>query len=159
MKSVKTKEEKISAALKGNQSGVKLKDPKLRQKAYKEFCDHIASGLPVEAFHFEDGEYSCCWATMLSYLEKYKDEFKTSKLKKAKAERYKVWLTHGQMLMKGKYKGGSPTVWQVCMRNMFKDIHWDKDQTIQENRTHVHKLSERIRGEALEEAENIDSDV
>lgn len=140
----------------GNQRSVKLKDSDVRQDAYDQYCAHIASGLPKQAFFFDHPTHSVCWKTMDKYIAENPDEFPSIKVEKAKAERYKVWLEHGSLLMKGKYKGGSPTIWTVVMRNIFKDIGWDKEQIQQDSKTHVQRLADSIRGDSLSEAEDGD---
>jgi hypothetical protein len=140
----------------GNKLAVKLKDPDVRQEAYDQYCTHIASGLPKQAFFFDHPTHSVSWETMDRYIAENPSEFPAIKMEQAKSARYKYWLSHGSMLMRGKYKGGSPTVWTVIMRNIFKDIGWDREQIQETNKAHVQRLAESIRGDALSEAENGD---
>lgn len=111
----------------GNKYGLKLKDPNVRQEAFKQYCEHLASGYPREAFFFEHPVHSVCWETIEKYIEENPQEFPPIKIKQAMARRYRHWLDKGRSLMEGKFRGGSPTVWTVCMRNLFKDIGWDKE--------------------------------
>ncbi len=141
----------------GNKRGVKLKDADVRQEAYRQYCAHIASGLPKEAFFFDHPTHSVSWDTMERYIKENPNEFPSIKMQQAKSARYKVWMEHGNQLMRGRYKGGSPTVWTVIMRNIFKDIGWDREQISQDNQTHVKRLAANIRGDALTEAEDGDS--
>ena len=143
---------------KGNRYGVKLKEPDVRQEAYKQYCDHIASGFPKEAFFFDHPTHSVCWRTMDRYIAENPAEFQPILMQKAQAARYKHWLTEGQTLMTGGYKGGSPVVWQTIMRNIFKDVGWDREQISEDNKSHVQRLAESIRGNAITETENGDSD-
>lgn len=122
------KYEAKSEALLGNQNGVKLKDPDIRQEAYRQYCAHIASGYPKEAFCFEHPEFDVCWATMDKYIAENPSEFKPNLMQKAKTKRYKHWFDKGQTLMEGGYKNGSPVVWQTIMRNVFKEHGWDKQE-------------------------------
>jgi hypothetical protein len=55
-------------AHKGNKNGVKLKDKSIRQEAYEQFCNHIASGLPKECFFFDHPKHSVCWKTLERYI-------------------------------------------------------------------------------------------
>jgi hypothetical protein len=113
--------------IKGNKSGVKLKEPEVRQEAYRQYCQHIAEGWPKEAFFFSHPNHSVCWKTMDRYIAENPSEFPPSLMADAKCKRYKHWMNEGKTLMQGGYKHGSPSVWQTIMRNIFKDIGWDKD--------------------------------
>jgi hypothetical protein len=115
------------AAPKGNKFGTKLKEPEARQEAFKQYCQHIAEGWPKEAFFFSHPEYSVCHKTMERYIAESPEEFPSHLLNDAKSKRYKHWIEEGKTLMKGGYRHGSPSVWQTIMRNIFRDIGWDKD--------------------------------
>ena len=119
------KNQKLAEAKKGNKNGVKLKDPNVRQEAYKQYCAHIASGYPKEAFCFEHPELDVTWETLDKYIENNPVEFPPSLMKKARAKRYSTLFGEGMKLMKGGYPGGSPVVWQTIMRNIFKAEKWD----------------------------------
>lgn len=136
----------------GNKHGVKLKDSDVRQEAFRQYCEHLASGYPKEAFFFDHPIHSVCWKTMERYISENPSEFPSILMERAKAARYKHWLGEGLTLMKGGYKGGSPVVWQTCMRNIFKDIGWDREQIAQDNKSHVERLVESIRADAISEA-------
>lgn len=109
-----------------NKFGLKLKASDVRQEAYEQYCAHIASGYPKEAFHFEHPVHSVCWKTMDRYIKENPSEFPAFKMQKAKSKRYMHWLDKGQRLMEGGFKNGSPVVWQTIMRNIFKDEGWDR---------------------------------
>lgn len=141
----------------GNKRGIKLKDPDVRQEAFKQYCNHIASGLPKESFFFDHPVHSICWRTMERYISENPTEFQPILMEKAKAARYKHWFIEGQNIMKGEYKGGSPVVWQTIMRNIFKDVGWDREQISESSKTHVQKLAESIR--AVSEADNVDQGI
>jgi hypothetical protein len=143
----------------GNKLAVKLKDPTVRQEAFEQFCRHIASGLPKEAFFFDHPTHSVCWKTMERYITENPSEFPSFKMEQAKSKRYQVWLDHGNQLMRGKYKGGSPVVWQTMMRNLFREQNWDREQIAQDSKSHVQRLAEAIRGDAISEAENGDQGI
>jgi len=145
-------------APKGNKLGIKLKDAEVRQEAFRQYCAHIASGYPKEAFFFDHPTHSVCYKTMDRYIAENPAEFPSILMERAKAARYKHWLGEGQALMTGAYKG-APTIWQVCMRNIFKDVGWDREQIAQENKSHVEQLAKSIRNEAIPEAEASDSDL
>lgn len=143
----------------GNKYGVKLKDPDVRQEAFRQYCDHLASGFPKEAFFFDHPTHSVCWKTVERYIAENPSEFPAILVERAKAARYKHWLVEGQTLMRGGYKGGSPTVWQTCMRNIFKNFGWDKEEISQSSKSHVERLAESIRNEIVSQAETSDSEV
>jgi hypothetical protein len=146
------------APQKGNKFGLKLKDADVRQEAYRQYCEHIASGMPKEAFFFDHPIHSVCWKTMERYIGDNPNEFPSNLLEKAQADRYKHWLSEGQTLMKGGYKNGSPVVWQTFMRNIFKSNGWDREQITENNKPHVQRLANSIRG-AVPETETCDSAI
>src|SRR5690242_1146786 len=117
-----------SEAGKGNKNGVKLKDPDIRQEAYRQYCAHIARGYPKEAFCFEHPDFDVHWETLDKYIEENPVEFPPSLMKKARAERYKTLFGEGIKLMQGEYPKGSPVVWQTIMRNIFKAEKWDQKE-------------------------------
>lgn len=145
-------------APKGNKLGLKLKDPEVRQEAYRQYCEHIASGFPKEAFFFDHETHSVCWKTVERYISENPAEFPSFLMERAKAARYKHWFGEGQTLMKGGYERGSPVVWQTIMRNIFKDVGWDREQITQGSKTYVQQLAENIRDEFVAETKVGDSD-
>lgn len=144
---------------KGNKRAVKLKDADVRQEAFRQYCDHIASGFPKEAFFFDHPTHSVCWRTMDRYIAECPAEFQSILMEVAKSKRYKKWFTEGIALMHGRYKGGSPVVWQTIMRNIFKDIGWDRETLNQDNRSHVEQLAKSIRNEFIGQTETSNSDI
>jgi|SRR5208337_234490 len=146
----------LPPAPKGNKSATKLKDTDMRQEAFRQYCQHLASGYPKEAFFFDHPTHSVCWKTMERYIDESPSEFPAYLLEKAKSARYKHWLEEGKTLMQGGYKNGSPVVWQTIMRNIFRNIGWDREQISQDNRTHVEQLAKSIRNDSLAEAETRD---
>jgi hypothetical protein len=123
------------AAHPGNDYALKLDTPELRREAYRQYCDHIASGLPKEAFVLEHPDVSITWETMDKYIRESPKDFPPVKMQRAKAKRYRHWLEEGRKIMAGKYKNGSPVVWQIFMRNIFKDLAWDRDLNTQHQST------------------------
>jgi hypothetical protein len=120
------------AAPKGNDYALKLKDPEVKQEAYRQYCEVIASGMPKETFKFKHPTISLTSETMDKYIKESPEDFDPILMQAARADRYRYWMTEGLMLMRGKYRGGSPVVWQTIMRNIFKDIGWDRE-TLQED--------------------------
>lgn len=135
----------------GNKRGLKLKDPDVRQEAFKQYCDHLASGYPKEAFYFDHPIHSVTWETMDKYIEENPTEFPSDLVRRAKSARYKHWLDEGNLLMKGKYRNGSPVVWQTIMRNIFKAEGWDA------NTKETPKPSEQVHF-AIAEAKKLDQE-
>jgi hypothetical protein len=150
-----------AGAQKGNTFATKLKDADVRQEAYRQYCQHIAEGWPKEAFFFDHPTHSVCWKTMERYITENPEEFPPILMERAKSARYKHWFKEGQTLMKGGYERGSPVVWQTIMRNMFKDVGWDREQISENNKSHVQRLADAIRGngDAISEAEDGDSEL
>src|ERR1044071_2025406 len=103
------------AAPKGNDYALKLNTPELRREAYKAYCDHIAEGWPKEAFVFEKGDFSVVYKTIDISMEEYPDDYPPILMQRAMSKRYKHWLTKGNQLMEGKFRNGSPVVWQTMM--------------------------------------------
>lgn len=123
----KVKKPGISRAKMGNDHAKKLKDPNIRDQAYDEYCAHIAEGYPKEAFFFSHPTESISYKTMDKYIAECPEDFPPSKMEQAKSKRYQHWFGEGKTLMQGKYKNGSPVVWQTIMRNVFKNEGWDRD--------------------------------
>lgn len=144
----------VSKSLLGNQRGVKLKDASMRQEAFKQYCEWIASGMPKEAFFFDHPTHYACWETIESYIEKYPSEFPPHLIKKAMSKRYQYWFNKGKNLVEGRMEqmdrdvrgNPSPQVWQTIMRNMFKNIGWDAEQVVRTHETEVRKFLKHIEG-------------
>lgn len=113
-------------AQQGNQSARKLDTAELRQEAYRQYCAHLASGKNKFSFYFVHPELTLTTDTMEKYLKEYSSEFDPNLMKVALAKRFEHWEEEGKKLMTGKYKHGSPVVWQTFMRNSFKAEGWDK---------------------------------
>lgn len=133
----------------GNTYAVKLKDDALKKKVYKGYCDHIASGKPKQSYVYEDGDFFVTWQTIDKYIEAEPHVFNPVLMDRARSQRYNLMMNEGFHLMKGKYKNGSPVVWQTIMRNMFRKEGWDVE--VRESQ----KASEQVQF-ALAEAKKID---
>lgn len=133
------------AAPEGNKFATKLKDAQTRKEAFTQYCDHLATGYPKEAFFFDHASESVCWKTMERYIAENPEEFPPILIERAKAKRFKHWIDEGKSLMTGKYKRGSPIIWQTCMRNLFKAEGWDREEISQNNKSHVEQLAQSIR--------------
>ncbi len=70
---------------KGNKYGIKLKDPELRQLAFKDYCAHRAAGRAHESWTFEHNGFTCHWQTMEKYMadeEEFNPNTKTGSIAK-----------------------------------------------------------------------------
>ena len=121
----------MPAAPLGNQYAVRLKDPAIRQEAYRQYCKHIGEGWPKEAFFFDHASQSASWQTLERYIKTCPDEFDIILMQQAKAMRLKYWIEEGKKIQDGRYTKSSPIVWQTMMRNMFRDIGWDQDKVLE----------------------------
>jgi len=111
---------------KGNQNGVALKDPQIRQKAYKSFCSHLAKGKSIESWYFEEGEHLCCYKTMQSYIAKFPSEFPSIKKEIAMIKGFQYWESVVEDSAIGKNKDASTPSLQMLMRNKYG---WDKQDS------------------------------
>jgi hypothetical protein len=113
----------IMVAPEGNQYGVKLKDPGVRQRAFKKFCEWIAKGKSKDSFTFKEDEFKCTYKTLLKYFEDNPQEFPTIEREYAFAEGYSVWEGVVEDSATGKNKKANTASLQMLMRNKYG---WDK---------------------------------
>ena len=114
----------------GNKYGTKLKDPEVRQEAYRQFCAHVATGKPIQSFFFKHPEYSVSYKTMLRYIKESPEEFPSLLMEEAQAKKLDYFWEQGIMIMQGRLKHGSPVVWQTFMRNIYRntELAWDRQE-------------------------------
>lgn len=112
----------LSEAMKGNQNGVKLKDPELRQIAYTKYCEWLAKGKSKKSFTFVEGEFMCHWQTIESYLKNAPAEFDPLKKEVAFAQGYAYWESVTDDTAIGKNKDASVPALNMTMRNKYG---WD----------------------------------
>jgi len=110
------------AAPKGNNFGLKLKEPDIRQEAYKKYCEHLAKGKSKRSFVFRSLDYSCHWQTLESYI-KDKEEFDPLQMEYAKCDGYAEWEQVVEDSARGINKDANTASLQMLMRNKFD---WDK---------------------------------
>lgn len=115
------------AAPKGNKFATKLKEPAVRQEAYRQYCNWIANGWSKEAFVFDHPIHSVCHKTMERYIKENPTEFPIIHKEKAEAKSYEHWEKLGKQMMLGEIKGAQPAIYQMFMRNKFG---WDKEEKI-----------------------------
>lgn len=116
-------------APKGNKNGTKLKDPEIRQEAFKQYCEWIGKGESKEAFVFDHPTHSVCFKTMERYIRENPVEFPPIHREIADARGYGHWLELGKRMMLGDIKGSQPAIYQMFMRNKFG---WDKAESSKE---------------------------
>jgi hypothetical protein len=108
----------------GNKNGVALKDPEIRQLAFKSYCDHLAKGKSIHSWYFEHGDYQCCYKTFKKYLENTL-EFPPLKLDCAYAKGYAEWEQIAEESAKGINTRANTASLQMVLRNKFG---WDKQE-------------------------------
>lgn len=106
-----------------NSNGVKLKDPDIRQEAYRKYCEHIAKGKSKKSFVFISENYSCHWQTLESYI-KDKVEFDPLQMELAYHQGYARWEQVAEDSAEGLNKDANTASLQMIMRNKFD---WDKE--------------------------------
>jgi hypothetical protein len=128
--------------MKGNQNGVKLKDPDVRQRAYKAYCDWLAKGKTKRSFSFIEGDYYCIWETIESYMKTHPAEFDSKKRDAAYAQGCAIWEEIVDETGKGKNKKSSVPCLNMIMRNKYK---WDTTAQINdpaENKADLNRFCE-----------------
>ena len=137
------------SSLKGNKDGVILKDPLVRQDAYKEFCDHLAKGKAIKSWFYEKEGHRCCWATMLSYIEN-KSEFDPLTKTISEAKGYQHWESIVEASATGCNKEANTASLQMLMRNKFG---WDKKEDSEEKVSPLQDFNDLLHENMLIKAE------
>lgn len=119
----------MAGAPKGNKNGVKLKNPNLRQEAYRQFCEHLSKGKSKKSFVFKHPTLTCLWETIDKYIKENPIEFPPIHMEVAKAQGYAYWEQVVEDGAKGINKDINPACLQMKMRNQFK---WDKEENQKE---------------------------
>lgn len=135
---------KLSDSQKGNQSGVKIKDPDLRQKAYDEYCKWLSLGKTHKSFTFVEGELWCTSETMKSYIKNFPAEFDSRKEQVAYRKGYAYWESVVEDSAKGINKDASTATLNMLMRNKFKWDKEDKDEEDPQAATAVKRFDEKL---------------
>jgi len=116
----------MAGAPKGNKNRVALKDPEIRQIAYHQYCDHIASGFSKMSWRFRHADYpdyNCTWETMDKYMADNPIEFPPIHFQKAMTDSFQHWEKVIAEGATGENPDVNPACLQMIMRNRFK---WDK---------------------------------
>ena len=95
----------------GNQYGLKLKDPTIRQEAYSQYCEHLANGKSKKSWYFEHPEFSCTWQTMEEYM-KNEAEFNPLHRQIAESKGYSKW----EQIVEDGAVGANPDVNPACLQ-------------------------------------------
>lgn len=133
------------AAHPGNQYGVKLKDPELRQIAYQRYCDWLARGKSKKSFTFVEGQFMCHWQTIESYIKTYPEEFDPIKKEVAYAQGYAYWENITDGTADGSNKEACVPALNMTMRNKFS---WDSPEAStvhQESRSDLTSYSKAMK--------------
>jgi hypothetical protein len=127
----------------GNKNGVKLKDPDVRQEAYRQYCAHIASGESKESFVFEHAELTCTHQTMEKYIAANPIEFLPIHKQVAESLSFLHWTGLGKQMMLGQIEKCQPAIFQMFMRNKFG---WDKEEKSDSSVSYAEKVLDHIMG-------------
>jgi hypothetical protein len=133
----------MAGGIKGNKNGVKLKDPDVRQEAYRQYCQHIASGESKESWVFRHPHFTCTHQTMEKYIHESPIEFPPIHKQIAESLSFLHWTGLGKQMMLGKIEKCQPAIFQMFMRNKFG---WDKEDMNQVVECAADKVLEMIRG-------------
>lgn len=132
----------------GNENGVKLKDPDIRQEAYRQYCAHIAKGKSKRSFVFRHPDFSCHWQTLESYI-KDKTEFDPLQMELALCDGYYRWEQVVEDSAEGHNKDANTASLQMLMRNKFgwdkqEDRDGGKSELSKEGKEFMDRLFERV---------------
>lgn len=139
----------------GNKNGLKLKDPEVRQQAYKSYCEHLAKGKSKRSWCFEHPQLTCTWETLEKYLENDL-EFDPKHMKTALAKGYAKWEQIVEDGAVGTNQDVNPACLQMVMRNKFG---WDKERAgNNEHRGDIGRLADALRVKFESPSEGSDSE-
>ncbi len=110
----------------GNQNGIVLKDPMVRQEAYRDFCAHLSKGKSIKSWWYDDNKGNMCvWSTMLSYIKNNPSEFDPIKKEISEIKGFNHWESVVEASAEGSNKRANTASLQMVMRNKYG---WDKEQ-------------------------------
>lgn len=139
----------------GNKRGTKLKDPDVRQEAYKSYCEHLAKGKSKRSWFFEHPELTCTYQTMEDYI-KDEREFSPIHMQTAMSKGYARWEQIVEDGAEGINQNVNPACLQMVMRNKFG---WDKQREgNSEHRGDIGRLADALRGKFEPSSEGSDSE-
>lgn len=124
----------MGGSIPGNQNGIVLKDPEMRQRAFNLLCQHLAKGKSIRSWYFEEGDHMCCYATMYSYIEKNPSEFPSIKKTVSEIKGYQYWESVCEDSATGVNPDANTASLQMVMRNKYKwDAREDKSEKTPDN--------------------------
>lgn len=129
----------------GNDYGLKLKDPELRQLAYKRYCEWLSKGKSKKSFTFVEGEYMAHWQTIESYIKNNPNEFDPIKKEIAFAKGYAYWENITDGTADGSNKDACVPALNMTMRNKYG---WDSNEastTQEESRSDLRDYSKAMK--------------
>lgn len=110
----------------GHTQSVKLHTLELKKEAYRQYCNHLASGKPKKAWRFKHPNITLTWETMEKYIKEDQTIFDPLQKKQAEADSLEHWFGVLGAIATGDNQKGNVAACQIIFRNMFK---WDhKDQ-------------------------------
>lgn len=115
-------------APKGNDFSKKLKDKETKDKVYKDYCEHIASGKSHKSWYYDKDGLLLTWQTIETYIKEDED-FNPQYKERAISQSLEVWEKMGKDMMVGEYQKCEPAIFQMFMRNKFQ---WDRKEEVQE---------------------------
>jgi hypothetical protein len=134
---------------KGNQHAAKLKTPEIKLEAYNQYCQHIAEGIPKEAWCFEHPDLTITWETMENYMDREPNVFPPVHIQMAKCKSYKKWFKVVADSATGDNEKANTASLQMIMRNKFR---WDKQEmSTNMAQTDVRKFLDHIENPKIEE--------
>ena len=115
----------------GNNNNARLKTKEIKEKVYKDYCEHIAKGLSHRSWSYDKDGIMLTWESMERYIREDVDLDPSYKQKAISASMV-VWEKRGLDMMLGKIEKCQPAIYQMFMRNKFG---WDKKapEVIEEN--------------------------
>lgn len=139
------KNKNLSDAMKGNKNRVALKEPEIRQIAFKQYCDHIASGKAKQSWRFRHPDYPnyfCTWETMDTYIKENNAEFPSIQREAALIDGYYHWEQIVADSATGVNEKANTASLQMIMRNKFK---WDKQEVAEQGKCSADDILKAIK--------------
>ncbi len=132
------------AAAKGNKYNLKLKTTELKLEAYRQYCEHLASGRTKKSWYFEHPELLLTWQTMEKYIAEDPEVFNPIHKEVAWSKGYQHWEEVTTQSAKGLNKDANTASLQMVMRNKYD---WDKENSGQKETTepYVKTLAQKWR--------------
>lgn len=139
----------LSKAKLGNKYRMALKDPDIRQKAYEQYCAHLAKGLSKKTWVFKHPEFTCTAETFDKYL-KDTEEFDPIHKKVALAQGNAIWEKHVIDSALGDNEKANTASLQMFMRNTYgwdkkekEDVDEENEQALEQMKALMNQLKSR----------------